>query len=145
MFVAMQAVQVGQRALITDNRTPLQQSEANAWAGRHVNFSGTLGYLVAYLDLPRRFRGYGHGNTVFTHTSTPTLAYLAITIAVACYCNPERARKTPNPVLPSHMTTTTTRTIRNILFGPPSQIRIICLVQFLSWLGWFPFLFYTVP
>lgn len=32
----------------------------------------------------------------------------------------------------------------NLLKGTSQQFRMICLVQFFAWLGWFPFYFYTV-
>lgn len=140
MFVAIQAVQVGLRALVTDNCTSLQQSRANTWAGRHINFAGTLAYLAAYVDLPRYFHGLG--KTVFAHTSVPTAVYLMTTVSITCWYTTEQEHRS------SKVRTTRrvadSRVIRNVLFGPSSQIRTICLVQFFSWLGWFPFLFYTV-
>ncbi|KAI4603051.1 hypothetical protein KJ359_005841 [Pestalotiopsis sp. 9143b] len=57
VFVAVQAVQVGLRAMLTDAATPLRQSRANAWASRHVTFSGFLAYFAAYLGSSREDNG----------------------------------------------------------------------------------------
>jgi solute carrier family 45, member 1/2/4 len=140
MFVAINTVQVGLRALITVNCTPLQRSNANTWAGRHANFAGVLAYLIAYLDLPRHLDGFG--KTRFARTSIPTIVILAITITITCLYASDQAQKTSRSNTPRRVTSL--QVIRNALFGPSSQIRTICLVQFFSWLGWFPFLFYTV-
>jgi hypothetical protein len=140
MFMAINIVQVGLRALITDNCTQLEQSKANTWAGRHVNFAGALAYLVAYLDLPRHLEGFG--NTRFARASIPTTMYLAISITITCFYTPDQAQKPSTSC--TRRRVTTLQVLRSALFGSSSQIRTVCLVQFFSWLGWFPFLFYIV-
>jgi solute carrier family 45, member 1/2/4 len=140
MFVAINIVQVGLRAVIIDNCTPLQQSEANTWAIRHANFAGALAYLVAYLDLPWHFDEFG--KTRFARTSIPTIIYLAISIAITCLYASDQTQKTSKSWTPRRVTSF--QILRSALFGSSSNIRNICLVQFFSWLGWFPFLFYTV-
>ncbi|KAH8899815.1 MFS general substrate transporter [Thozetella sp. PMI_491] len=140
MFVAVQAVQVGLRALITDNCTPIQQARANTWAGRHSNLAGALAYLAAYLDLPRHLPGFG--KTVFARTSVVTTVYLAISITITCLCTSEQNHKTSMRQATGRKGNF--RILQRILFGPSNQIRTICVVQFFSWAAWFPFLFYTV-
>ena len=142
MFMAINIVQVGLRALITDNCTQLQQSKANTWAGRHVNFAGALAYLMVYLDLLRHLDGFG--KTRFARASIPTTIYLAISISITITClySSDQEQKTSRPYAPQRVTGL--RVLRSALFGPSTQIRTICVVQFFSWLGWFPFLFYTV-
>ncbi|KAK8086812.1 hypothetical protein PG994_001786 [Apiospora phragmitis] len=140
VFVAIQAVHVGLRALITVDCTPVQQSEANTWAGRHSSFGGAFAFLTAYLDL-------WHGidrldKTVFSRASIPTALYLSITIAVTCFLTKERLA---GPSLQEEKRGLgNLRIIRSIFLGASSQIRTIYMVQFLTWLGMFPFLYYTV-
>ena len=140
VFVAIQAVHVGLRALITDDCTPTQQSEANTWAGRHSSFGGAFAFLTAYLDLWQGIHGLDE--TVFSRASIPTALYLSITVAVTCCFTEERV------VMPSVQEEKRQmgnwRIIRTIFFGASSQIRTIYMIQFLSWLGMFPFLYYTV-
>lgn len=140
MFVSVQSVQVGLRALINDNCTPFQQAKANAWAGRHSNLAGFLGYLTAYTDFPRYFHQFGQ--TVFTDISLITTLYLAITITITCWFSSDDEQRAST----FHKTQRipSLQISWSVLFGSSSQIKTICLVQFFAWLGWFPFLFYTV-
>ncbi|KAK8134131.1 general alpha-glucoside permease [Apiospora sp. TS-2023a] len=140
VFVAIQAVHVGLRALITDDCTPAQQSEANTWAGRHSSFGAAFSFLTAYLDLWHGVRGLD--KTVFSRASIPTALYLSITIAVTCCFTEERL--VTDTVQEEKRQLGNWRIIRTIFFGTSSQIRTIYMVQFLSWLGMFPFLYYTV-
>lgn len=50
MYAAVQAVQIGMRALIIDGCSLPEQAEANAWAGRYIGVGGVLGNLAALLD-----------------------------------------------------------------------------------------------
>jgi len=50
MYAAVQSVQIGMRALITDGCSLLDQANANAWAGRYIGLGGVLGNLAALLD-----------------------------------------------------------------------------------------------
>ncbi|KAK8094339.1 major facilitator superfamily domain-containing protein [Apiospora hydei] len=140
VFVSIQAVHVGLRALITDDCTPIQQSEANTWAGRHSSLGGALAFLTAYLDL---WHGFGRlDKTVFSRASIPTALYLAITIAVTCSFTKERLAR--SQVQGRKRRPKNLKIMRSIFLGTSAQIRTIYLVQFLNWLGMFPFLYYTV-
>ncbi|KAK7948431.1 uncharacterized protein PG986_009317 [Apiospora aurea] len=140
VFVSIQAVHVGLRALITDDCTPIQQSEANTWAGRHSSLGGALAFLTAYLDL---WHGFGRlDKTVFSRASIPTALYLAITIAVTCSFTKERLAR--SQVQGRKRRPKNLKIMRSIFLGSSAQIRTIYLVQFLNWLGMFPFLYYTV-
>ncbi|EED19146.1 sucrose transport protein, putative [Talaromyces stipitatus ATCC 10500] len=139
-YVSIQAVQVGLRALVTDDSTPLQQAEANVWAGRHVNLAAALGYFAAYVNLPRYIRYFG--KTTFAGTSVLTAVYLAITITITCFCDSDEPYIVEKGSASGHGETF--RVMRDVFFGTSKQVRLILLVQFLAWFGWFPFLFYTV-
>jgi hypothetical protein len=139
-YVSIQAVQVGLRAILTDSSTVSQQADANVWAGRHINFAAALGYLTAYINLPRSIRYFGKTN--FAGISTLTAVYLAITITVTCFCHAEEPYIVKKSLPSAHEGTF--RAIQDIYLGLSKQLRLILLVQFLAWFGWFPFLFYTV-
>jgi solute carrier family 45 protein 1/2/4 len=138
MFVALQAVQVGLRAFVTDGCAPNKQVKVNAWVSFHSMLAATFGHLLAFLDLSL-IQGFGH--TVFMNMSLLGVIFLIITIAISCLSEKERyttkvsIRKTRNM---------TPKAIWALFSTKSSQIRTICLVQFFAWLGWFPFLFYTV-
>ncbi|ETS83081.1 hypothetical protein PFICI_04957 [Pestalotiopsis fici W106-1] len=141
VFIAVQAVQVGLRASLTDGSTPTQQSRANTWAGRHITISGFLAYFAAYMG-PTKDEA-GPEGTVFARTSIVTTIYLAITVLITCLYIPDD--QTTTLEIPRTQRVAGMRLIRRVLLGNSSQIRGILLVQFFSWLGWFPLLFYTVP
>ncbi|KAH8691328.1 major facilitator superfamily domain-containing protein [Talaromyces proteolyticus] len=143
MFVAIQAVQVGLRASITDNNTPSEQAELNAWAGLHSNFAAVVGNLAAFVDLPKYIHRFG--KTVFADTSLLMTVYLVITIVITCwYIHEEDDVPTSRQFISSRRRREFFSVMQSVFFGKPNQIKNICIVQFFSWLGWFPFLFYVV-
>lgn len=143
-YVALQAILVGLRALVTDDYMPLQQAKSNAWAGRHINLAAVLGYLADYVDFPRS----QFGNTTFAGTSVLTLFYLVAAITITCFCTPEKIFKGPSPQISCESKSSKLASFQELwstFLRTSRQIKLICLVQFFAWFGWFPFLFYTVP
>ncbi|KAF3022068.1 hypothetical protein E8E14_013375 [Neopestalotiopsis sp. 37M] len=141
VFVAVQAVQVGLRASITDGSTPMQQSKANTWAGRHITISGFLAYFAAFIGSSQDSTGIN--STVFARTSIITAIYLTVTIMITCLCTTDHQAATFETLRVRRVANF--RLMQRVLLGSSSQIRTVYLVQFFSWLGWFPLLFYTVP
>jgi solute carrier family 45, member 1/2/4 len=137
MFIAVQAVQVGLRALIADGCTPNEQVKANAWASGYSNLAAALSNLSAYTDgsYTQRF-----GHRVFKDMSLLAAFCLAITVIVSCLSAREQTRMTSTGSIPQ---TRNLRAIWRLFFRTSSQIRTVCLVQVFPWVGWFPFLFYT--
>ena len=149
MWVAVQAVQIGLRTLITDDCTPSEQANANAWASAYSNFAATMANLAAYADLlPHSWGANAQGMTVFMKLSLATILVLTITTTISCISVKEE--QTPLPECHECHTAkdtslATTLRINVRLLGEASQIRTIYLVQFFAWLTWFPFLYYMVP
>ncbi|KAL3707263.1 hypothetical protein TMatcc_005240 [Talaromyces marneffei ATCC 18224] len=143
MFIinaATQALQVGLRALITDYGTLTQQAEANTWAGRHVNFAAVLAFSAAYLDFPQHF-GI-QGKSKFASMGILTAIYLLLSVMTTCFCVSE----TPYGVQEDldMRQGLNLKTLRNVFSNLTREIKLVFLVQFLAWFGWFPFLFYIV-
>lgn len=125
VFTALQAVQVGLRAIVTDNSSnTAEQTEQNAWAGRHITAAAVLGTAAAFVDYAGGFAG----------ASLVVSAYLAVTIVVTCWSNSEQPKDTHHRA-PVH----------SVIREVSPQIRAILTVQCFSWMGWFPFLYYAVP
>ena len=137
MFTAVQAAQVGLRALIADGCTPSEQVKSSAWASYYSNLAAALGNLSAYMDGPYAQR-FDH--TVFKNMSVLAAFCLAITMTVSCLT---ARRQIPTTSTGSTSQTISLRAIWRLFFRTSSQIRTICLVQVFAWAGWFPFLFYT--
>jgi solute carrier family 45 protein 1/2/4 len=131
-------VQAMCRSLIVDVSPLESQNEANAWAGRMIGFGNVMGYFVGFLDLPRLVPLLG--NTQLKCLCFITIGVLVATVAITCASSPEE------PSYP-HIANTPWYTsfveIGKSWKSLPSPIQDICNVQFLAWMGWFPFLFYS--
>jgi hypothetical protein len=143
MFIinaATQALQVGLRALITDYGTLVQQAEANAWAGRHINFAAVLAFSAAYFDLPQSLGILGRSK--FASMSILTAIYLLLSVMTTCFCVSE----TPYGVQENFNVRQglNLKIVRQVFSNLTRKIKLVFLVQFLAWFGWFPFLFYIV-
>ncbi|KAJ3317858.1 hypothetical protein HDV06_001099 [Boothiomyces sp. JEL0866] len=119
------------RNLIVDVVESSQQKNGNAMAGIMLGIGNCVGYFVGYLDLTR-----------FGGTQLQNLCWIAIlvfnfTVGMTCYYTDEQqqevAVKTENPIVSIY------KNVKNL----PKNIAQVCNVQFFSWMGWFPFLFYS--
>lgn len=141
IWIAVQAVQVGLRTLITDGCSQDEQARANAWASRYSNLAAAVANFLAYMDfLPH---AASHSRTTFKDMTLLASVVLAVTVAISCASVEEK-----HPEGETFMSTgqrgVALRDIWGVFFATPNQIRTVCLVQFFAWMGWFPFLYYTV-
>jgi solute carrier family 45, member 1/2/4 len=138
---SINTVQAGIRAFIVDNAPAHQQESANAWASRTLGIGNVLGYVFGYIDLPRYFSFFG--NTQFKVLCVIASFSLGLTLLISCLYIKERDPRLEGPPEndnPGVMAffNQVFRSVRRL----PHQIRKVCEVQFFSWIGWFPFLFY---
>lgn len=143
MFVinaATQALQVGLRALITDYGSSRQQTEANTWAGRHVNFAAVLAFSMAYFDLPQHLGILQRSK--FTSVSILTVLYLLLSVMTTCFCVSETPCGAQEDL--NERQGLDIFIVRKTFSSLTRNIKLVFLVQFLAWFGWFPFLFYIV-
>lgn len=139
VWASVQAVQIGLRTLITDACSHDEQSQANAWASRYSNFAAVIANFLAYVNfLPRATSG-SH-----TFKNMALLATLVLTMTVSVSCLGVRGKSHAVASLSIGRSRAVWRDIWRVFFGSPNQIRTVCLVQFFAWMGWFPFLYYTV-
>src|SRR5271156_2082612 len=135
------SVQAGIRAFIVDNAPAHQQESANAWASRVTGVGNILGYIFGYIDLPKTFPFFG--TTQFQVLCVIASIALGATLLISCLYIKERDPRldgpptSDNPGLFEFF-----RQVFSAIRRLPPQIRMICEVQFFSWIGWFPFLFY---
>ena len=140
-FVKTLLVQAAIRAFIVDNAPTHQQEDASAWAGRITGFGSILGYLSGYVDLPRHIPFFG--NTQFKVLCIIASISLGITVATSCSYIKERDPRLDASTRNNKLGVISTfRSISSSLVRLPLQTRMVCEVQFFSWMGWFPFLFY---
>jgi solute carrier family 45, member 1/2/4 len=150
--VALQPLQGGLRALIADMCPRSQQPTANAVAGTVISASNVLCYALGFIDLQRIafLRALG-GNSQFAVLCIVTSVTLAVSVGLTCLSAEEKSAMPGNDGLYTHSAAASTRyTVRAQLWylctsfpRLPRQVQQVFKVQFFSWIGWFPFLFYV--
>lgn len=104
-----------------------------------------LGHIIGYgagaMDLPRLL-GTGLGKTQFQQLTVISAAAVLSTTGITCWAVRESvllSTKGSKPRSSFGIIRQIYNTIRNL----PPRIRAICWAVFWSWIGWFPFLFYS--
>lgn len=147
--IAIQPLQGGLRSLVADVVGQQQQPAANAIAGVVVNGVNVASYALSFADLERAVGG--PGSSQFAILCFVTSIALAVSVAVTCLAVRERvgaSRDRSGDLSNEPDDTTSTSIGARLLYlcssfkRLPVQVRQVCKVQFLSWMGWFPFLFY---
>ena len=107
---------------------------------------GSLGHVIGYgagaLDLVSIF-GTSLGNSQFQQLTVVATIIIISTVGVTCYSVTERVLVTPSPKKGGggrfHVFVQIWTTLRQV----PPRVQAIFWAQFWSWIGWFPFLFYS--
>ncbi|KAF4547973.1 General alpha-glucoside permease-like protein 1 [Elsinoe fawcettii] len=139
---AINVIQAAVRAFIVDNAPAHQQNDANAWASRISGVGNILGYMSGYVDLPEILPWLG--NTQFKVLCVIACIALGVTVTISCLSIRERDPRLDGE--PSDRKEGILAFFRDLYFAIrrlPPQIMRVCQTQFLAWIGWFPFLFYT--
>lgn len=148
VYLSIQPIQGGIRALIAEACPNQQQQEANAWVSRVTGLASFISYLSAYLDLPRYMSWFG--DTQFKNLSVLAVVSLALSVGLTCtYVTEIRwdgyAAAIPQneqPSLKPYWNRKNTGGLFGAVAAFPRQIWCIFVVQFFAWLGWFPYLQY---
>ncbi|KAI8824510.1 major facilitator superfamily domain-containing protein [Fimicolochytrium jonesii] len=137
---SINAVQASCRSLIVDVAPIHQQETANAWGGRMIGIGNVVGYFLGFLDLPRFFPFFGHGQMrVFCWLAS---IWFALSLGATCLAVQEK-RYVPKRAEKLRAWYEPLLDIGKAMRGMPETIQRICLVQFFGWMGFFPFLFYS--
>ncbi|GAA6004844.1 hypothetical protein JCM10207_008425 [Rhodosporidiobolus poonsookiae] len=139
---SINVVQAMDRSLLVDTVSPAQQPAANAWASRMFGFGAVFGYWIGGIDLVWVTRGWLGGEQLKVLTIF-TSFFLIATHAITCMCVQERVLISRDdggsgggPLAALEDIWTTIRTL-------PRPIQQVFNVQFTSWIGWFPILFFS--
>ncbi|KAI0752960.1 MFS general substrate transporter [Daedaleopsis nitida] len=136
---SINAVQAVDRALIVDTLPSAEQADANAWAARMLGFGSVAGYFIGNIDMTAVLPFLG--DTELEVLAVVGSFLLLMTHAITASCTKEKvvvSSKSSRKSFPQEM-----REIWHNVFTLPPVIRQICIIQFFSWIGWFPVLFYT--
>ncbi|KAJ2724334.1 hypothetical protein GGI07_002013 [Coemansia sp. Benny D115] len=135
---SINASQACARALALDIAPLGQQGLANAYAGRMLSLGSVAGYLVGFLDLPELLPG---GMSQMQALCLVAVGVFALTAVVTCVCVRERplALARADDGGWKDLVAAIWRGITRL----PTPVQRVCNVQFLSWMAWFPFLFFA--
>jgi solute carrier family 45 protein 1/2/4 len=146
---SINAVQASCRSLIVDAVPLNQQNEANIWASRMAAFGNVFGYFTGFVDLMKLFQGLATAYPVLFGSQLKILCFvssvfLVLTLIMACIATQEKVYVAPEGTIGARQSWYGPLSdILGALRGLPTPLQAICNVQFFSWLGWFPFLFYA--
>ena len=140
--LSIQPVQMGLRSLIVDTCPLEQQVRASAYASCMNGLGNIVGYAMGSVALPRAMPWLG--DTQFEGISGVSVIALVSTVAVTCSIVQEKRYLRPKQAVSGHTGTFAALGEVILSIGKISKrLQRIFLVQFFSWLGWFPFLFYS--
>ncbi|KAI0640511.1 MFS general substrate transporter [Trametes meyenii] len=136
---SINAVQAVDRALIVDTLPPSDQADANAWAARMLGVGSVAGYFIGNVDMTAVFPFIG--DTELQVLAVVGSFLLLVTHGITSFCTKEKVVVATRGASKSFL-----RELREIWDNArtlPPVIQQICMIQFFSWIGWFPVLFYT--
>jgi len=147
--LSVNTLSAAHRALTMDVLGPDEQDIANAWSTRYSNLGSLLGYMLGVLDLPRIFAFTGLSDQL------AILSLCAIVIVIGTHATLFTLLR-ESVLIDSHQQRRPCRRqtwwqmVKNIGLDlyrcgrslPPS-IWDLFVIQFFSWLAWFPVLYYA--
>ncbi|KAK5119968.1 hypothetical protein LTR85_007044 [Meristemomyces frigidus] len=130
------------RALIVDTLPVEKQQLGSAWASRMVGVGHMLMYGIGALDLMAIFGNF-LGDTQFKKVCLIAAIAMAVAQGTSCWAVQERVLVADGKTrAPKDGLLSVVKQIYSTTLNIPEPIQAICWVQFFSWIGWFPFLFY---
>ncbi|OBR15853.1 sucrose transporter [Colletotrichum higginsianum IMI 349063] len=140
---AINAVMSCARSLIVDTLPIEKQQTGAAWSSRMSAIGHMLGYGAGAIDLVGTF-GTTMGDSQFKQLTLMATFLMVFSSGVTCWAVTERVlvstRHDPRRATGRFKVF---RQIWSTLLHLPPRIQAICWAQFWSWIGWFPFLFYS--
>ncbi|GKT48303.1 general alpha-glucoside permease [Colletotrichum spaethianum] len=140
---AINAVMSCARSLIVDTLPIEKQQTGAAWSSRMSAIGHMLGYGAGAIDLVGIF-GTSLGDSQFKQLTLIATFLMVFSSGVTCWAVNERVlvstRYDPRKATGRFKVV---RQIWSTLLHLPPRIQAICWAQFWSWIGWFPFLFYS--
>ncbi|KAF7562170.1 hypothetical protein G7046_g1969 [Stylonectria norvegica] len=129
------------RSLVVDTLPIEKQQSGAAWSSRMSAIGHMMGYGAGALDLIQLL-GDTLGNTQFKQLTVIATVAILTSTAVTCWAVKERVLVSSAPAQHKGRFKVFRQIYATLLHLPP-RIQAICWAQFWSWIGWFPFLFYS--
>jgi solute carrier family 45 protein 1/2/4 len=135
-------VQACCRSLIVDTLPIPKQQMGSAWASRMVSVGHLLSYIIGTIDLVGVF-GTSFGDTQFKKLTLLAAMGLVFAVGISSWAVTERVLISGKETEAKDGPVQIIRQIFQSTMTLPPRIQAICWAQFWSWIGWFPFLFYS--
>ncbi|KAF8604825.1 hypothetical protein BDV93DRAFT_471300 [Ceratobasidium sp. AG-I] len=138
---SINAVQAVDRALLVDILPPSLQAAGNAWAGRMFGLGSVAGFFIGGINLPKVLPWLGRTQleVLSIVSSTLLLAFHGVTAGAV----EEKVLVMDGSATDGNVLVRIFKDIWDNILTLPRTIRSICMVQFFSWIAWFPVLFYS--
>lgn len=133
------------RSLIVDTLPIEKQQLGSAWVSRMIGLGHMLVYAVGALDLNKILGSTFLGDSQFKKVCVIAALAIAIAQGTTCWAVTERVFVSTSGEIEQSKTKAAVAMVKDLyatLRSLPPRISAICWVQFWSWIGWFPFLFY---
>ena len=137
--IAIQPVQAGIRSLMVESLSVGQQARASNYASVMQGLGNILGYFFGFWILPSINTTK---TTLFQRLSIFASVILCVSVGATCYAISEKRSDSALSAHPAN-SIRMLASLRQTYLELPSKIRNVCCVQFFSWMGWFPFLYYS--
>ena len=138
---AINTVQAALRCFIVDCAPAHQQEDANAMASRAIGIGNIIGYVAGYADLPKVM--WFFGDRQFKVLCVIASIALGGTVVLSSATIKERDPRLEGEAPKTHGVLAFFMQVFTSIKKLPPQIKTVCKAQFLAWIGFFPFLFYT--
>ncbi|KAG8871456.1 hypothetical protein FRB98_000773, partial [Tulasnella sp. 332] len=138
---SINAVQAADRALLVDILPPSQQEVGNAWAGRMFGLGSVAGFFVGNVDLTKSLPWLGKTQLQVLSVLTSLSLMGAHGITSAGVTEKVLLKDSNQDGRSSFLNVF--RDIWNNILALPPVILQICVIQFFSWIAWFPVLFFS--
>ncbi|CAH0049926.1 unnamed protein product, partial [Clonostachys solani] len=139
---AINSVMSCSRSLVVDTLPIEKQQTGAAWFSRMSAVGNLIGYAAGAVDMVKIF-GTTFGDTQFKQLTIMAVFAITTTNALTCWAVTERVLISPKADPSNEGRLKVFKQIWNTISNLPPRIKAICWAQFWSWIGWFPFLFYS--
>lgn len=140
--IAINILQASSRGLIVDTLAREDQQTGAAWDARMSASGHIIAYFIGTLDLVSFLPAWFGGDTQFKKMCVVAALALWTAVGTTCWAVGERVLLSSDIPGDAESIGTVLSTLWTKMRDLPPRIRAICRVQFWSWIGWFPFLFY---
>ncbi|KDN37993.1 hypothetical protein K437DRAFT_228862 [Tilletiaria anomala UBC 951] len=144
---SVNAIMSMDRSLYIDMVPPSSQGQVSAWAARLAGLGDVLGFLISHLNLPT-YAPFSWFPSQLKCLCFMTSFFLLSTHAVTAWTAQERrlVRSVEQHLTVAAVLQHLKKVFRDFVVAArtlPPPFKWIFAVQFFSWLGWFPIMFYS--